>query len=426
MLFVDNMMDIDWVRQQFPVFQKQANQQLTPMAFMDNAGGSQTVRHAMDAVVEYLTDYDVQLGASYATSVAASKQLELATQAIQTYVNAERIEEVVVGASSTSLVRILSLCLAQGWQAGDEVIITDVDHEANRAAWLDLEKQGMVIKTWQIRPETFTLETEDLLALMTAKTKLVCFTHVSNILGSINPIAEWTALIHDHGAKVFVDGVAYAPHRLIDVQAWDVDFYFFSTYKTFGPHQGVLYGKYEILDALPGFNHAFIQSTPYKFQPGNVNYELCYAMGAVVQYLSELGTGQASAEINRAHLAQAYQKIAAHEAALLQHLFDYLITVPEIRIIGIANSAVDQRVATLSMVHQSIDSKTLVEQVDGFQVGIRFGDFYAVELIDHLGLRAQQGVVRISLAHYNTFEEIDILIKALTSILKLPQKNSGE
>jgi len=409
-------MDINWVRQQFPVFNKQTEHHTSPMVFMDNAGGSQTVRHAMDAIVEYLTDYDVQLGASYATSANASVQLEQATQAIQTYVNAERTEEVIVGASSTALVRILSLCLAKGWQAGDEVIITDVDHEANRAAWLDLQQQGITVKTWHIRPDTFELHSDDLLALMTERTQLVCFTHVSNILGTINPIAKWTQLIHHKGALAFVDGVAYAPHRVIDVQAWDVDFYFFSTYKTFGPHQGVMYGKYKILDALPGFNHAFIQTTPYKFQPGNVNYELCYAMGGVVQYLCELGAGQ-SVTINRDDLTQAYDLIARHESNLLQKLLDYLSTIPEICIIGNNNSDINQRVATLSMVHESLPSNVIVEQVDPHHIGIRFGDFYAVKLIDHLGLRSKQGVVRISLAHYNTVEEVDALIKAFKGIL---------
>lgn len=383
---------------------------------MDNAGGSQTVRHAMDAIVEYLTDYDVQLGASYATSVTASKQLHLATQAIQTFVNAARTEEVIVGASSTALVRILSLCLSQTWQAGDEVIITDVDHEANRAAWMDLEKQGILVKVWHIRPDTFELHTDDLLDLMTDKTKLVCFTHVSNILGTINPITEWTRLVHEQGAMVMVDGVAYAPHRLIDVQAWDVDFYFFSTYKTFGPHQGVMYGKFEILDALPGFNHAFIKTSPYKFQPGNVNYELCYAMGGVVQYLCELGAGK-PVSVNRGDLIKAYEMIANHEALLLKQLFDYLATVPAIRIIGVADSSVSKRVATLSLVHDTLDSKSIVEQVDPFNIGIRFGDFYAVKLIDNLGLREKQGVVRISLAHYNTVEEVDALIMALQKFL---------
>lgn len=405
-------MDINWVRQQFPVFKNHPK-----MFFMDNAGGSQTVGYALNAITEYLTHYDVQLGASYITSAQASKKLEQATQHIQTFINAKHIEEVIVGPSSTALVRILSLCMAQGWQAGDEIIITDVDHECNRAAWIDLEKQGIVIKTWQVNPHTFELETDALFELMSNKTKLVCFTHVSNILGSINPIEQWTKLIHEYDAQVCVDGVAYAPHRLIDVQTWDVDYYYFSTYKTFGPHQAVLYGKRELLNALPGINHAFIKTSPYKFQPGNVNYELCYAMGAVVQYLCDLGSGETDAIINRAHLEKTYQQIAFYEAELLAPLIDFLNQQKEVRIIGFNNAEPNQRVATLSFVHKTIDSKTLVEQVDRHNIGIRFGDFYAVELINKLSLRMQNGVVRISLAHYNTNKEVELLIAALKSLL---------
>lgn len=405
-------MNINWVRQQFPVFDKDPQ-----MVFMDNAGGSQTVRHAIDAITKYLTHYDVQLGASYTTSAKASEQLELATKNIQTFINAEHIEEVIVGASSTSLVRILCLCLAQGWQAGDEVIITDVDHECNRAAWVELEKQGIVIKTWQVNTRTFELEIDALLDLMTDRTQLVCFTHVSNILGSINPIDQWTQLIHQHDAQVCVDGVAYAPHRLIDVQAWDVDYYYFSTYKTFGPHQGVMYGKLDSLNRLPGFNHAFIQSSPYKFQPGNVNYELCYAMGAVVQYMCDLGAGSENAEINRSNLQKAYQQIAQYEAELLNPLIEYLDQNPAITIIGHNKRDVDKRVATLSFVHDTIDSKSIVEHIDPHNIGIRFGDFYAVELIDNLGLREKHGVVRVSLAHYNTIDEVKVLVMTLKSIL---------
>ncbi len=384
---------------------------------MDNAGGSQTVGYAINALTEYLTHYDVQLGASYATSLQASNKLQQATKAIKTFINAKYTEEVIVGPSSTALVRILSLCLSQNWQAGDEVIITDVDHEANRAAWLNLQQQGLIVKTWQVNPETFELETDDLLALMTTKTKLVCFTHVSNIFGSINPVAEWTQLIHQNGAMVCVDGVAYAPHRLIDVQAWGVDFYFFSTYKTFGPHQAVLYGKYDLLNHMPGINHDFIQTSPYKFQPGNVNYELCYAMGAVVQYLCDLGTDNANAQINRNNLNSAYQQIAEHEAQLLDQLLAYMIEIPEIKVIGLPQSNTKYRVATLSFVHQSISSKTIVEQVDQHNIGIRFGDFYAVKLIDHLGLMEKQGVVRVSLAHYNSQKEVQLLINALSQVL---------
>ncbi|MFC3192812.1 cysteine desulfurase-like protein [Marinicella sediminis] len=405
-------MNIEWVREQFPVFNSN-----TKMVFMDNAGGSQTVGHAIHAITDYLTHYDVQLGASYATSAAAAAQLARATDHIQTYLNAEQNEEVVMGPSSTALIRILSLCLAETWQVGDEVIITDVDHEANRAAWLELKKKGIVIKTWRIRPDTLSLETDDLLELMTAKTRLVCFTHVSNILGTINPVKDWTRLIHEHGAHVCVDGVAYAPHRLIDVQDWDVDFYFFSTYKTFGPHQAVLYGKFDLLNGLPGFNHGFITTVPYKFQPGNVNYELCYAMGAVVQYLSELGAGSAHATVSRDHLQAAYTQIADHEARLLEPLVDVLQHNPQVRIIGEPASDPERRVATLSFVHEHKDSQSIVKAVDPHRIGIRFGDFYAVKLIDHLGLRNQQGVVRVSLAHYNTEAEVSQLIKVLQDSL---------
>ncbi|WP_223787424.1 cysteine desulfurase-like protein [Marinicella meishanensis] len=400
-----------WVRQQFPVFQTTPN-----MVFMDNAGGSQTVRHALDAISDFLIHSDVQLGASYATSVRAADKVQSATAAIQTYLNAAHADEVVLGPSSTALVRILSQCLSQTWQPGDEVVITDVDHETNRSAWLALQQQGIVIKTWQIRPDDMTLHSEDLLPLLTERTRLVCFTHVSNILGSIHPVAEWTQLVHEHGAQVCVDGVAHAPHRLLDVAAWDVDYYYFSTYKTFGPHQAVLYGKRHLLQALPGHNHDFIQSLPYKFQPGNVNYELCCAMGGVVQYLCDLGAGPAAAEINRANLIQAHQWIAEHEAQLLQRLLDYLNTVPAIRIIGLPTADPKRRVATLSLVHDTLSSAAIVQQVDRHHIGIRFGDFYAVELINNLGLRPKQGVVRISLAHYNTMQDVNQLMAALKTV----------
>jgi cysteine desulfurase family protein (TIGR01976 family) len=408
----DQQMNINWVREQFPVFDSPSH-----MVFMDNAGGSQTVGHAIHAITEYLTHYDVQLGASYATSAAASTQLARATDHIRTYLNARHPEEVIVGPSSTALVRVLSLCLSQGWQAGDEVIITDVDHEANRAAWLALEQHGLVIKTWHIRVDSGQLATDDLLELLNERTRLVCFTHVSNILGTINPVKDWTRLIHERGAHVCVDGVAYAPHRLIDVQDWDVDFYFFSTYKTFGPHQAVMYGKRALLEALPGFNHDFITTSPYKFQPGNVNYELCYAMGAVVQYLCDLGAEQPHAPINRVNLQSAYAQIAAHEARLLRPLVEFLQKKPQVRIIGEPVSDPDRRVATLSFVHEHTNSQSIVEAVDPHQIGIRFGDFYAVKLIDHLGLRDQQGVVRVSLAHYNTEGEVSYLVDVLDNEL---------
>ena len=387
------------------------------MILMDNAGGSQTLQTVVDRIGHYLIHHDVQLGASYATSRIAGEALDDAVAAVQMWINAKAKEEVIIGASTTSLLRILSLCLAQQWQAGDEIIISDVDHEANRACWKSLEKQGFVIKTWCINTETMQLETDDLLALMTDKTRLVCVTHVSNVLGNINPLKDWAQLVHDQGAQICVDGVAYAPHRSIDVQDWDVDYYVFSTYKTFGPHQAVMYGKQALLEAMPGLNHEFITTSPYKFQPGNLNYELSYSLKGVVEYLCELGSDSDTIELNRDNLDKAFDQIANHEARLVQKLIDFIASKPQLRVIGANTADPAQRVATLSFAHESMDSKDIVEAVDPHKIGIRFGDFYAVELVKTLGLAEQNGVVRVSLAHYNTEAEMDKLIYVLGSVV---------
>lgn len=395
-------MDINWVRSQFPALSN-------PTVFLDNAGGSQTTQQVIDRIGHYLTHHDVQLGADYPASKQAKVALQQATKAVQLWLNAADEEEVVIGPSTTALLRILSLCLGQTLNPGDEVIITDVDHESNRACWLDLQKQGIVIKTWAINTESQRLEQADLESLIGPKTRLLCCTHVSNVLGEINPIEQWIALAHQRGVQVCVDGVAFAPHRLIDVQAWDVDFYIFSTYKTFGPHQAVLYGKKALLEALPGINHDFITTSPYKFQPGNVNYELAYSLQGVVEYLAQMAQGTAS----RANLSMAFEQIADHEQGLVKVLLDYLNQVPEVSIIGPNSDAINRRVATVSFVHQQLDSRTIVQAANQENLGVRFGDFYAVALIDALRLRAKHGVVRVSLAHYNTIEEVDRLIHFL-------------
>lgn len=403
---------IDWIRSQFPGLQNN-------MVLMDNAGGSQTLQSVVDRIGHYLIHHDVQLGASYATSVEAGKVLDDAVAAVQLWINAQAKEEVIIGPSTTALLRILSLCISKQWQPGDEIIITDVDHEANRACWMALEQQGIQVKTWRINSETMQLETDDLLALMSNKTRLLCVTHVSNILGTINPIKQWTALVHQHGVQICVDGVAYAPHRSIDVQDWDVDFYVFSTYKTFGPHQAVMYGKQDLLDAMPGLNHDFITTSPYKFQPGNVNYELAYGLKGVVEYLCQISNQSTdkAVTINRSSLAQGFDMIAQHESNLMQLLLDFIATKPQLRVIGENSVDPNKRVATLSFVHDSMDSKDIVEAVDPHHIGIRFGDFYAVELIKTLGLAEQNGVVRISLAHYNTEAEVEKLIGVLGEVV---------
>lgn len=407
-------LQLDYVHQQFPAL-------AGDWVFMDNAGGSQTLKRVADRISEYLLTSNVQLGASYAVSQTAGQRLNKATQAVATLINADP-SEVVLGGSTTLLLRILSLCLGQTFRPGDEVIVTDCDHEANIGAWVDLQKQGVVVKTWRTNPETLELDLADLAPLLTPRTRLVALTHVSNVLGTLNPIPKITQFVHEHGAMVCVDGVAYAPHRLIDVRAWDVDFYAFSFYKVYGPHQAVLYGKQEYLLAMPGINHYFIDvaDTPYKFQPGNINFELSYSLLGITDYLSELAQvhyRDRAAPSLRGQLQQAFDLISAHEERLSARLLSFLNSKPNVRILG--KTACDRtwRVPTLSFVVEGQDSAILPLKIDPHHIGIRYGDFYARRLIEALGLTDQNGVVRVSLVHYNTLAEVDRLITLLESLI---------
>ncbi|MGQ4646504.1 cysteine desulfurase-like protein [Lyngbya aestuarii] len=402
---------INFVRDQFPSL-------AGDWTFFDNAGGSQTLKQVLDRINEYLLTSDVQLGASYQVSQLAGERVAQAAQAMATLINAKSPSEVVMGPSTTMLMRLLSLCIAQTWRPGDQVIVTNCDHEANIGAWVDLKKQGIEVKVWRINPDTLQLQLEDLAALLSDRTRLVAFTHASNILGTINPVKEITQLVHQHGAMVCVDAVAYAPHRLIDVQDWDVDFYAFSFYKVYGPHYALLYGKYEHLLAMPGINHYFIEQTdiPYKFQPGNVNFELSYGMLGFCDYLSELAQFGASTPKStdlRTQMVQAYDLISAYEELIGDRFLKYLNSKPQVRIIGQPQANRHSRVPTISFVVEGVSSEKITLEVDRHNIGIRFGDFYAKRLIEYLELDKFNGVVRVSMVHYNTIEEVDRLIEAL-------------
>ncbi len=388
--------------------------------FMDNAGGSQIVRQVTERMLDFYRNSNVQLGASYEPSVIATERVAESQRLMAQYINAGDPAEIIMGSSTSLLLRILAMNLGRYFPKGSEIIVTNCDHEANIGCWRELESLGMIIKTWRINPETLALELPDLERLLTRQTRLVAFTHASNILGTVNPVAEITRLVHRSGAMVCVDGVAYAPHRLIDVAAWDVDFYVFSFYKTFGPHYSMLYGKKSILLNLPGNNHYFIgkDQSPYKFQPGNVNFEFSWGMCGLLDYfdvLYENHFGKTATDF-RSRLTAVSGLIQQHEQLLTDKLLTYLAGKPQIRIIGQAK-ATGTRVSTVSFVSENKDSESIVLKMDEFKIGIRFGDFYAKRLIADLGLENQNGVVRISMVHYNSLEEVDLLISALDKIL---------
>ena len=408
-------MDIEFVRNQFPALERE-------FTFMDNAGGSQTLKKVAERISGYLLHHNVQLGASYKVSREAGEKLTYATKQVSKYINAGRPEEVVIGPSSSMLLRILSICISKQWQEGDEVIVTNTDHEANVSPWTDLKEKGIKVKIWKANPESLELEISDLNKLLTRRTKLVAVTHASNILGSINPIKEIAKTVHKAGALICVDGVAYAPHRRVDVRKLDVDFYVFSWYKTYGPHLAVMYGKYNQLYKMDGINHYFFtkKDVPYKFQPGNLNFELTYSLLGITEYFEQLFKHEFPREKKidfQQKMDKIFEHIGRHEERISKPLINYLAEHPDIKIIGKDTADREQRVPTISFVHHKMKSDEIVEKVDDYRIGIRFGDFYAKKLIEDAGLKEKNGVVRVSLVHYNSLDEVKRLIWVLKKVI---------
>ncbi len=386
------MLDLDSVRAAFPGL-------ASGFVFLDNAGGSQTLGLVAERITDYLLYTNVQIGASYAVSVAAAERVSAAVRATAAFTNAEDPSEIVFGSSTTQLVANLALAMEPGLAPGDEIVVTEADHHANVGPWARLAARGLIVRTWVLDRETLRLEVRDLLPLLTKRTKLVAFPHVSNLLGTIHDVAEITRVVHANGARVCVDGVAYAPHRAIDVRAWDVDYYVFSFYKVYGPHVAVLYGKRAALDQLATVNHEFITATPYRLQPGNLNFELAHGVTGVYDYLDQVG---------------GFSPIAAHEQELAEPLLEFLGSRPRVTIHGARSADLSVRVPTISFTVADMSAESVVRRVDPHGIGIRHGDFYARGVVRSLGV---DSVVRISMVHYNTHAEIERVIGVLAHIL---------
>jgi cysteine desulfurase family protein (TIGR01976 family) len=406
------VLDLAAIRRQFPAL-------AADTVYLDNAGGSQVLRRVADRVHEYLLTSSVQLGASYAQSQRAADRVLEARRAVAELINAPGDDEVVMGGATTALMFLLTQALAPGIRPGDEIIVTDSDHEANIGGWMRLREKGAVIKMWRVNRDTLALELEDLEALLGPRVRWLALTWASNILGTVNPVPEIARRVHAAGGRVCVDAVAYAPHRLVDVQASGADVVAFSFYKVFGPHHAVLWGRRELLLSLPSLNHYFIgtEVIPYKLQPGNVNYELSYGCIGICDYLRETGAALGATGPPRQRMQTAFDAFARHEDVLAGRLIRWLAAKRGVRIIGrgaVAGGGLDEgRVPTVSFVVPGTASEAIVRHVDRFGIGIRFGDFYARRLIEALDLERHGGVVRVSMAHYNTAGEIDRLIQHL-------------
>ncbi len=405
-------LNLDQIRSEFPAL-------AGGTVFLDNAGGSQVLRRVADRIGDYLLTTSVQLGASYATSQQAGEKVLAARRAVAELVNAPHDEEVVMGGATTALMFMLAQAVSPGLKPGDEIIVTETDHEANIGCWMRLRAAGAVVKIWPVDRDTLALDLAALDELLGPRTAWVALTWASNILGTVNPVAEVAERVHAVGGRVCVDAVAYAPHRLVDVQASGADVVVFSFYKVFGPHYAVMWVRREVLRALPSLNHDFIgpDVMPYKLQPGNVNYELSYGCMGIPEYLCDVGTALGHAGTRRERMQAAFDAFEVHENALAERLLRWLRARPSVRIIGRPTADDASRVPTISFVVEGQQSEPIVRHVDAHGIGIRFGDFYAKRLIEGLGLQGQGGVVRVSIAHYNTADEIDRLIGYLDEVI---------
>ena len=400
-------LDLDYVRAQFPNL-------ADGYAYLDNAGGSQVLAGVADKIRHYLLTSSVQLGASYRKSMDAQAKVLAARRSVARLINAPHDDEVVMGGSTTLLLQLLCRAVEPGIKPGDEIIVTNSDHEANIGPWVRLERAGATIRWWNVSKDSLDLELADLDRLITPRTKWIAMTHASNILGTVNPVEAVARKAHAAGAKLCVDAVAYAPHRLVDVAASGADAYVFSFYKVFGPHFAVLWLPRAQFLELPSLNHYFVgrDVLPYKLQPGNVNYELSWGCTGISDYLVDIGRRLGTNGDERQCMAAAFAAFERQEDAIAERLLGNLRGRKGVRIIGRPRVENGQRVPTISFVVSGRNSPDIVAKIDRHNVGIRYGDFYARRLIEDLGLTAQGGVVRVSMAHYNTLDEIDRLIRA--------------
>lgn len=387
------------------------------VAFMDNAGGSQLPRSVAEAMFGYMTTTYVQLGAGYPTSVAASRIVADAHDFVETLMGASDAGKAILGSSSSALLRMLSDVYADTLKPLDEVIVAESGHEANVSPWISLGKRGATIRMWEADPDSGVCTVESLAQLLTDRTRIVAFPHVSNLLGGVEDVQLCVKLAQRAGARVVVDGVAFAPHLAMKVAEWGVDWYSFSCYKVFGPHMAALYGSSDALRDVVGQNHPFFANDdiPYKFELGGVNHESCAGLLGIVPYLNFLAGRESDAHFDRSAVEEAFAAIQALETPLAARLLQYLRSNPKIRIVGPATNA--SRVATISFVHRDVDSGAISAHLDGSGIGMRNGHMYSLRLLERLGIPPTPGVARISLSHYNAIEEVDRLIKLLEQIL---------
>lgn len=407
---------IDTVRSSFPALTRPPG-----FIFFDNAAGAQVPQMVLDAVNHHLLECNVQRGGRYPKSVEVDATIARARQSVADLVNAHDASEIAFGMNATSFIRLVSLAIGQTLGTRNEIVVTEMDHEANVATWMALKRFGAQIRWWKMRDDG-NLHVDDLVPLLSSATRLVACTLTSNATGSIVDVAAAAGAAHTVGAEIFLDSVHYGPHGLIDVQAFDCDYLVCSGYKIFAPHMGFLWGRRELLQRLPTFREDFIpDEPPGKIEAGTFVYENVAGMDAAVRYLENLGRGiSRNAEASRARRAAlqlAFDAIRAYEGLLSLEMLRVLRDCGAIVYGVTAEERVPERVPTLCFNLPNVSPARVSEELAKKNIGVRDGHMYTPRLMKRLGLAVESGVVRASLVHYNTVEEVRSFGSALADII---------
>ena len=414
-------LDLQTIRAQFPALSR-------PAIFLDNPAGTQVAQRVVERISEYLVRFNANHDGAFATSRQSDESVEQARSAAADLLNAEGSQQIVFGPNMTSLTFNLSRALARTFQPGDTIVVTRLDHDANITPWvMAAQDRGCRVRWVDFHPEDGTLDMEDMQAALAEKPRLVAVGYASNALGTINPVEKIIRLAHEAGALVYVDAVQYVPHGPVDVQALGCDFLVCSSYKFFGPHMGVLYGKYDLLDQLTAYKvRPAPAEPPGKFETGTGNFEGMAGVLGAIDYLEWVGKtfGEdyhakyaAHYSGRRLYLKQAMASIRAYEYELSHALLDVLEETPGVTIYGLTDRRrLEERVPTMSFTLKGWHPRQVAEALDQHNIYVWDGNYYALAVTERLGLEASGGMLRVGPVHYNTVSEIEQFGQALRAI----------
>ena len=408
-------LDIDYVRSQFPAFKDPISKD---WSFFENAGGSYVPKNVIDKLTEFMTSTKVQPYAEYPMSKIAGENMDKATELFARMINAKN-NEILIGGSTSINLYVLSNALKNNLSPGDEVIVTNQDHEANISPWRRLEDYGAKIIEWKFNLNDHELKISELEKLINSKTKILAVTHCSNIVGSVNNLKKICDIAHQYNVIVIGDGVSYAPHGFPNVKELGVDFYTFSLYKTYGPHLALLYGREEILKKLPNQNHEFLQGQyPYTINPGGPNHEELVSLIGIYEYFDNLynhhynNTNVSILE----KISKINNLISEHEEEIANPILNYLDSREDLNLIGKNKITNKNRAPTISFYSKKKSSKEISNNLYRYKIATRNDNFYAWRCLKHLGINTDDGVVRLSMTHYNNSQDTINVLNALKKV----------